>query len=35
VAAGEISAVSREVEAFAEAAEEVIWAELVAGQRSR
>jgi hypothetical protein len=31
----EVDRVSREVEAFAEAAEEVIWAELVAGQRSR
>jgi hypothetical protein len=31
----EVERVSREVEAFAEAAEEVIWAELLAGQRVR
>jgi len=31
----EVDRVSREVEAFAEAAEQVIWAELVAGQQAR
>jgi hypothetical protein len=32
---GAVERVSRELEAFAEAAEEVIWAELAAGQRAR
>ncbi len=32
---GEVERVSRQVEEFAEATEEAIWAELLAGQRTR